>query len=258
MEKKTFLDIFKDHDKNYISSIYEDIELCKNIEISIYTKEFVTPDIYMNIKNNQSKLGVFVHGIGVFADCERKILCFSTNTYETLDYDIHVVKIKNKSKFKELKHKDYLGSIMALGVKRSLFGDLVVKGDACFVPMTRSVSQYVQDNLTTIGNCPCTIDRIDINSEDIPKIEFEEKIIMVTSLRLDNVVPSICNMSRAKGTDLISNGSVLLNYLKCNRKDKLIEMKDTITIRGFGKYKINSIEGETSKGRIKLLIGKYI
>ncbi|WP_346937608.1 YlmH/Sll1252 family protein [Clostridium sp.] len=258
MDKKTFLDIFKDHDKNYISSIYEDIELCKNIEMPIYTKEFVTPDIYMNIKNNQGKLGVFVHGTGVFEDSERKMICFSINAYETLDYDIHVIKIKNKSKFKELKHKDYLGSIMALGVKRSLFGDLVVKGDACFVPMASSVSQYVQDNLTAIGNCPCSIDRVNINSEDIPKIEFEEKIIIVTSLRLDNVIPSICNMSRAKGTDLISNGSVLLNYLICNRKDKLIEMKDTITIRGFGKYKVNSIEGETSKGRIKLLIGKYV
>lgn len=224
----------------------------------IYTKEFVTPDIYMNIKNNQGKLGVFVHGTGVFEDSERKMICFSINAYETLDYDIHVIKIKNKSKFKELKHKDYLGSIMALGVKRSLFGDLVVKGDACFVPMASSVSQYVQDNLTAIGNCPCSIDRVNINSEDIPKIEFEEKIIIVTSLRLDNVIPSICNMSRAKGTDLISNGSVLLNYLICNRKDKLIEMKDTITIRGFGKYKVNSIEGETSKGRIKLLIGKYV
>ncbi|GAA0767475.1 YlmH/Sll1252 family protein [Clostridium subterminale] len=258
MDKKTFLDIFKDHDKNYISSIYEDIELCKNIEMPIYTKEFVTPDIYMNIKNNQGKLGVFVHGTGVFEDSERKMICFSINAYETLDYDIHVIKIKNKSKFKELKHKDYLGSIMALGVKRSLFGDLVVKGDACFVPMASSVSQYVQDNLTAIGSCPCSIDRVNINSEDIPKIEFEEKIIIVTSLRLDNVIPSICNMSRAKGTDLISNGSVLLNYLICNRKDKLIEMKDTITIRGFGKYKVNSIEGETSKGRIKLLIGKYV
>lgn len=258
MDKKTFLDIFKDHDKNYISSIYEDIELCKNIEMPIYTKEFVTPDIYMNIKNNQGKLGVFVHGTGVFEDSERKMICFSINAYETLDYDIHVIKIKNKSKFKELKHKDYLGSMMALGVKRSLFGDLVVKGDACFVPMASSVSQYVQDNLTAIGNCPCSIDRVNINSEDIPKIEFEEKIIIVTSLRLDNVIPSICNMSRAKGTDLISNGSVLLNYLICNRKDKLIEMKDTITIRGFGKYKVNSIEGETSKGRIKLLIGKYV
>ena len=99
--------------------------------------------------------------------------------------------------------------------------------------MVNPVSQYVQDNLTTIGNCPCSIDRVDISSEDIPKIEFEEKSIIITSLRLDNVVPSICNMSRAKGTEFISNGSVLLNYLTCNRKDKLVEMKDTITIRGY-------------------------
>jgi RNA-binding protein YlmH len=258
MDKKTFLNMFKDHDKNYISSIYEDIQLCRNIEVPIYIKEFVTPDIYMNIKNNESKLGVFVYGTGVFDDSERKILCFSTNTYEALDYDIHVIRIKNKSKFKELKHKDYLGAIMALGVKRDLFGDLIVQGDACFVPMVNAISQYVQDNLTTIGNCPCSIDIVDISSEDIPKIKFEEKSIIVTSLRLDNVVPSICNMSRAKCTEFIGNGSVLLNYLTCNRKDKLVEMKDTITIRGFGKYKVNSIEGETSKGRLKLLIGKYI
>lgn len=258
MDKRTFLDMFKDHDRNYISSIYEDILLCRNIEVPIYTKEFVTPDIYMNIKNNESKLGIFVHGAGVFEDSERKIICFSTNTYEVPDYDIHVIKIKNKSKFKELKHKDYLGSIMALGVKRSLFGDLVVKGDVCFVPMVTSVSEYVENNLTTIGNCPCIIDKIDKGSECIPKIEFEEKSIIVTSLRLDNIVPSISNMSRTKGNDLISNGCVLLNYLTCNRKDKLVEKKDTITIRGFGKYRINSIEGETNKGRIKLLIGKYV
>lgn len=258
MDKKTFLDMFKDYDRNYISSIYEDIQLCRNIEVPIYTKEFVTPDIYMNIKSNESRLGVFVHGTGVFEESERKILCFSTNTYETLDYDIHVIKIKNKSKFKELKHKDYLGSIMALGIKRNLFGDLIVHEDTCFVPMVSSVSEYVQDNLTTIGNCPCTIDKVDINNENIPKIEFEEKNIIVTSLRIDNIVPSICNISRTKGTELISNGSVLLNYLNCNRKDKLVEMKDTITIRGFGKYKVISIEGETSKGRIKLLIGRYV
>ncbi|MEG1256312.1 YlmH/Sll1252 family protein [Clostridium sp.] len=258
MDKRTFLETFKEHDKNYISSIYEDIYLCKTIGVPIYTKEFITPDIYVNLKKQGSRLGVTVHGNGVFDHSERKMLCFSTGVDIPSDYEVDIIKITNKSKFKNLSHKDFLGAIMSLGIKRSLFGDLVVKEDSCFVPIAKSVSPYIVGNLTTIGNCPCTIKEVDINSEIIPDINFEKKSIIATSLRLDNIIPSICNISRAKGTTLITSGAVLLNYLECDRKDKLIEINDTITIRGFGKYKLHTITGETGKGRIKLLIGKYI
>lgn len=258
MDKKAFLDMFKDHDKNYISSIYEDINLCKNIEMPVYTKDFITPDIYINIKKCENKLGVFVSAYGVYKYSERKMLCFKAYKEQPSNYDIDVIKITNKSKFTYLRHKDYLGAIMSLGVKRSLFGDLIVKEDTCYVPIAKNVSLYVQDNLTTIGKCPCLINLVDLSNEAIPEVNFEEKNIIATSMRLDNIVPSICNISRAKGTDLITSGAVLLNYLICDRKDKLVEIDDTITIRGFGKYKLQEIIGETEKGRSKLIIGKYI
>ncbi|MEG0306301.1 MAG: YlmH/Sll1252 family protein [Clostridium sp.] len=258
MDKKTFLDVFKDHDKNYISSLYEDINLCRIIDGPIYTKEFITPDIYINLKKQESRIGVSINGNGVFTNSERKMLCFSMGTEIPKSYGIDMIQITNKSKFKDLAHKDFLGAIMSLGIKRSLFGDLVVKEDSCFVPISESVSQYIIENLTTIGNCPCTIKQIDTDSDIIPDVTFEDKSIIATSLRLDNIIPSICNISRAKGTILITSGAVLLNYLQCDVKDKLIEINDTITIRGFGKYKLHMITGETGKGRVKLLIGKYI
>ena len=258
MDKKAFLDMFKDKDKNYISSLYEDIELCRSIEMPIYTKEFVTPDIYIKLKNNQSKLGVKIDSFGVFDDCERKMLKFYIHNEELSFYEMELIEITNKSKFKNLSHRDYLGSIMSLGIKRNLFGDLVVKDNCCFIPISSSIYNYVIDNLTSIGNCPCSIKKIDMDYEGIPKINFEEKVIIATSLRVDSVIPGICNLSRAKSTELINAGGVLLNYQICDRKDKIVEINDTITIRGFGKYKVKSIVGETGKGRIKILIGKYV
>lgn len=258
MDKKVFLDMFRDQDKNYISGLYEDIELCRNIEVPIYTKEFVTPDIYMKLKSSENKLGVRVHGNGVFEDCERRMVKFFMHQEEAKAYELEVLKVTNKSKFKELGHRDYLGSIMGLGIKRNLFGDLVVEDNRCYIVVAASVSNYILDNLSQIGNCPCTVEIFDKERDELPKINFSEKAIIATSLRLDNVVPGICNISRGKGTEIINGGAVLLNYQICDRKDKIVEINDTITIRGFGKFKIKSIIGETGKGRIKLLVGKYI
>ena len=239
MDKKAFLDMFKDQDKNYISGLYEDIELCRSIEVPIYTKDFLTPDVYMKLKANENKLGVMVEVNGDFEDCERRMVKFSIFHDTSEGYEFEVLVITNKSKFKNLSHRDYLGSIMALGIKRNLFGDLVVDGNRCFIPVAASVSQYIVDNLTNIGNCPCSVEVFHQEKNILPKIGFDEKTIIATSLRIDNVVPGICNVSRAKGTELINGGAVLLNYQSCDRKDKIVEINDTITIRGFGKYKAN-------------------
>lgn len=258
MDKKAFIDMFKDQDKNYISGLYEDIELCRNIQLPIYTKEFITPDIYIKLKVSENKLGIRIESNGVFEDSERRMVKFSTNEDGFQGYEFQVLVITNKSKFKELSHRDYLGSIMALGIKRNLFGDLVVKDNQCFVPVASSVSNYILNNLNQIGNCPCTVEALNEIKSKLPKINFDERTIIATSLRIDNVVPGICNISRTRGTELINGGAVLLNYQSCDRKDKIVEINDTITIRGFGKYKVKAIIGETGKGRIKLLVGKYI
>lgn len=90
MDKKTFLNMFQEYDKNYISSIFEDIELCKNIDVPICTKEFVTPDIYYKLKVEENKLGVTVLGSGSFEECERRYYASQQipkgNTFMTIKY----------------------------------------------------------------------------------------------------------------------------------------------------------------------------
>lgn len=257
MNKKEFLNFFSGYDKNHISNIFDDIELSRKIECPICTEEFVTPDIYLRLIKIENSLGIYVHSYGVFEESERKILCFSKDKEESISYDIELLKIVNKSKFKSLTHRDYLGSLMALGVKREMFGDLIVRDNSCFVPVCGKIVQYILDNLTTIGRCPCTVEKVDIKVDNIPPVSLDEKVILATSLRIDNMIPGICNLSRTKASEMISSGSVLINYLDCRKKDTLVQINDTITIRGYGKYKVISILGETNKGRNKVIIGKY-
>lgn len=257
MEKNAFINSFSQCEKNFISRIYEDINLCKKTFSVIYSNEFVVSYVYNKLIELQQELGVKVGTYGVFDECERRLVSFSQEE-ETLSYPIDFLKITNKSKFKELGHKDYLGTLMSLGLKREVFGDLIVEGNNCYVPVLMEITNYIIANLNTINTCPCEVKVIDQDSYEIPKVKFEEKVIIITSQRLDNVISGITNLSRNNTSVLISNGSVLINHMESTRKDKIVKPQDVITIRGYGKFKLFDIIGETQKNRLKVLIKKYL
>lgn len=257
MEKNAFLNSFSQCEKNFISRLYEDINLCKKTFSVIYSNEFVVPYVYNKLLEMQQELGVKIDTYGVFEECERKMISFSLED-TILSYPIDFLKITNKSKFKVLGHKDYLGTLMSLGVKREVFGDLVVEGNNCYVPVTMEITNYIIANLNTINTCPCDIKVIEQKVDEIPKVKYEEKVIIITSQRLDNVISGITNLSRNNANTLINNGSVLINHLECVKKDKIVKPQDIITIRGYGKYKLFDIVGETQKNRLKVLIKKYL
>ncbi|WP_017415679.1 RNA-binding protein [Clostridium tunisiense] len=256
MEKMTFINSFSEYDKNYMSNIYDNIVLCKKTHNTVFTKEFLIPYIYNKLSNMSNELGVKVYCYGVYEDSERKIVAF--DLYEKPEeFPVDLIKVTNKSKFKNLSHKDYLGSLMALGLKREVFGDLVVEDDHCYVPAVRDITNYILGTLETIGHCPCELEILKNNPESIPKVKFQEKVIIFTSLRLDNIVSGICNLSRNESNSLISGGFVMINHITVSKKDKLVKPQDIITIRGHGKFRVQDIIGETHKSRLKVLIRKY-
>ncbi|MPM29040.1 hypothetical protein SDC9_75579 [bioreactor metagenome] len=256
MDKTAFINSFDQCDKNYISNIYNSIMICKKTHNTVFTKEFLIPYIYNKLINMEKELGIKVYCYGIYEECERKIVAFDLYE-EPREYPIDLIKITNKSKFKNLTHRDYLGSLMSLGLKREVFGDLVVEDNNCYVPVLGDITNYILGSLETIGNCPCEIEILESNIENIPVVKFQEKVIICSSLRLDNVVSELSNLSRNDGNTLINNGSVMINHIICNKKDKLVKPLDIITVRGYGKFKMQEIAGETQKNRLKIVIRKY-
>ena len=90
------------------------------------------------------------------------------------------------------------------------------------------------------------------------KQEFKEVEIIVSSIRLDNIVAEIANTSRTKAKELIEEGLVYVNSINENNSSKKILLNDIINVRGKGKYIFEEIIGNTRTDRIRLKLKKYM
>ncbi|MCB2291961.1 RNA-binding protein [Clostridium algoriphilum] len=257
MNKNQFLNSVNIEDKNLISNIYNKIQIAENTNKIIYTNDFLPPAIWNQVSTICKNYGVELFTNGVFKDADRRMLSFSSEGEPTI-YPINLLKISNKSKFSKVDHKDYLGSIMSLGIKREKLGDLIIQGSTCYAPVCNDISNYIIDNLNKIKNCPCEVSQYDYTLNEIPERKFLEKIVISTSFRLDSMVSAVCNISRSNSVQLISSGKILINYFQCEKKDKVINNNDILTIRGYGKFMVADIIGSTQKGRLKVIIKQYI
>lgn len=257
MDKKSFLKFFKDNDEYMISSLWNDMELVNDIEVPVFTKEFYPPAVWSFLeKNNINGLKFICKGLN--EESEKRIIMISPKDYDTefINFPVVYFKIDGQNKFRELHHKDFLGTIMSLGIKREILGDLIVKNNVCFGIILDEKYDIINNEIDKIGKIPVKIEKISF--EDIPKSEFKESIMLVSSLRLDNFVSAVTGLSRQKSVEEIDKGNVLLNYNI--EKDKSMEIKegDVLTIKKTGKFRFEEIAGESRKNKIRVKIKKFI
>lgn len=155
-----------------------------------------------------------------------------------------------------LSHRDFLGAVMALGVKREAVGDILIEDGRAVVFCSDSVAKLILSELDKVGrvgvtahsgfsgNLPHTANRVN-------------ESLTVSSLRLDCVVAAICNVSRNTANELILEKRVSVNSVPCEKPTKCVTIGDKITVRGTGKFTLFALDGETRKGRIKITIQKY-
>ena len=245
---------FADDERDEALNLYEKYLLAKEKDIPMFGKAFYTPNIWSWFEKNLCSKDFKVETNGFFEDAERRMISFN-NIYEN-SFPMKLIKIQNTSKFSSLNHKDFLGGILSLGIERNKIGDLLVDKNSCYVPVYEEIENFIIYNIDKISRVVCTAEVID-SFEFLPKVNFKEEIILVSSLRIDGVVSKITNVSRSKATTMIEQGQVLINYVKI--KDKSYELKgeERITIRGFGKFILGNSIGNSKSGRIKVIIKKY-
>lgn len=260
MNKKDFLASIPYEDKVALSNIYDKIALSIRIKRSLYLNEFYPPSIWKSLKDINNLLGCNISNFGIFEESDRRVISILTeDEFEDInEYPIELIRIKNKSAFSNLVHSDFLGALMSLGIKREKFGDLIVEDQSCYVPVCSEIAYYVKENLIKIGKSPCTVDILDIKKSIIPQYKFEEKYIIVTSMRADCVISALCNISRSACVDIINKGKVLVDYQRINNKNYCINEGTIITVRGYGKFKVLEPIGKTKRERDKIKIKKYI
>jgi len=153
-------------------------------------------------------------------------------------------------------HRDFLGSFMGLGIERDVVGDILVGEGRCVVFIREEMGRYFTDNLRKIG-------RIGVKLSEgcqhpLPDSRVYKPVGgVVASARLDCMVALLCKTSREKAAGMIIGGLAAVNHLEVLAGDRKIEESDIITVRGYGKFIIDTLGPLTGKGRLKVQCRKY-
>lgn len=234
--------------------VYDKFRLASERDITVFTNSFVPPNIWSFFYENFNSNILKVETNGFFKECERRVISFN-NLYEA-NYPIVMLVVESNLNFSKLNHRDYLGSILSLGIEREKIGDIVIEDNKAYVPVMDDIWSYIYNNLTTIGRTPVKVNIIE-NYDEVPIVNFEEDVIIVSSLRIDNFICKLAKVSRGKAIDLIDTGKVLVDYGKVKSKSQEISKDTRITIRGIGKFIVGDIIGETKSGKQRVIIKKY-
>ncbi len=189
------------------------------------------------------------------SSCERVFLgCFPEWMNEP-DFPITAVTFTYRTT-DSLRHRDVLGALMALGIKRETVGDILIEQGRAVVFLSNDITNFVAENLGKIGNVGVTI-QIGITGDLPERNSLLENSATIASLRLDCVVSALAKCSRNTANELIENGFVSVNSVICQKSTKTLENGDVLSVRHKGKFEIVSTDKKTKKERIILAFKSY-
>lgn len=157
-----------------------------------------------------------------------------------------------------IRHQDILGSLFSLNIDSSYFGDIVLFNGYYYVFVSKDLALYIKDNLKMVGNKKVSLEEVDLSVLDNYERKYEEKEIIVSSLRIDNIISGIINTSRKVALDKIKNKEVIVNYDVMNKNSYILKENDIFSIRRYGKYKFVGIVKSTKKNNFIVRYLKYI
>lgn len=253
-------------DKILLAQVSDKIEMCENKNKIEYTDFLDLAQIEL-VQNYIDKLKIENYiSYGGYEQSERKLFVIypekfnSTVVEKNLVSIVKIVRIQLPDELKgKYAHRDYLGAVIKLGVKREKVGDIIVDNDGADIIVEKDISKFLLENLsglTRFSKSKITIEKID-NLRTV-EVRREEREIIVSSLRLDNVISELARCSRNKALDIINMERVFVNFQCETKKTKQIKTGDMVTIRGKGRFYIKELVGQTKSGRVIVKIEKFV
>ena len=177
---------------------------------------------------------------------------------ELPEYPARPLKIICKAADLKLSHRDYLGALMAQGVRREAIGDLWVTEEGCTLLVLTEVAAHLLNNLDKVGNAGVTVAQCGFEELSPSERTFREVRDTVASLRLDAVSGAAFGLSRAQAQEAVRSGLVTLNWAVIHSAATAVNEGDILSMRGHGRARLTSASHITRKGNIAIVIEKYI
>lgn len=201
-------------------------------------------DIVYKIIGHQD-LQVKANGGLINAESQRMIICPDFYELEDNDFEIVVVEIIYNQQFGKLQHKDVLGALMNLGIKRGCIGDIYDDSHIYFT-CTSQTYPYIQEHLKQIKKAKVKLRKTDEKIEIIH--QYTTHTFFLSSMRLDKIVSTMFKVSRQVASESIRSGFVKVNHKEVEEVSFLCHNNDMISFKRHGRVKIVDEERTTKQG----------
>lgn len=204
------------------------------------------------LKGGSVRYGFF----GGFEEAERTVLACLPEWCDKAEYPVSAVTFLFR-KQDAVSHRDVLGTLMGKGIAREFVGDILVEPGRAVAFVKSEIAEFVVGETDRIG-------RAGVKAQlgfSAPLPALGEPVICrdtVASLRLDCVTAALCGISRSAAADIIEQGLVSVNSVCRDKVTHTVSSGDRVTVRGKGRFTVNSAEAHSRKGRIILEYGKFI
>lgn len=267
MDKQKILsDYKKQEEKILLAQILDKIEFSKQREKLEYT-DFL--DMYQTslVKSFMKKIDFENYILyGGFDNAERNVLIIYPEKYNMTMIEknyskiIKVIRIVLSEEEKgNYSHRNYLGGIVKLGMKREKVGDILVFDDGADILVKDETADTLKQELGTLTRFEnARIEIVELKDIREQEVKLEELNIIVPSLRLDNFVSDLARTSRSKAVQIIDSERVFINGHNETKASKQVKLGDVITIRGKGRFAVKEFSGSTRSGRTVVKVEKYV
>lgn len=247
---------FRPSEYVFIDRIEDQIAWVLNYDVPVLT-DFLDPrQQYIVFNRVQAYSGIQVVTWGGFLNSERKRALIFPEYYSSnnQDFDISCLEIIYPDKFITLTHHQILGTLMNSGISRDILGDIITDGQRWQLLLASNFIDFLKYNMVKIGKYQISLEEVALSNIITPKEDWIQDTIYVNSLRLDLILAKTLRQSRDRIKKLIDHGDVKVNWQEVLKSDYVLTDSDMISIRRFGRVKIDSIEGKTKKGNYRVSV----
>ncbi len=195
---------------------------------------------------------------GGYEDAERTAAVFMPEYADDAESLISVIRVRSAAGGKKLTHRDYLGSLTGLGIRREMIGDILVTDRGADIIVMKEIEEFILMNYDKAGRTQLSTECIPLEKLYVPRKDTLRIKDTVASMRLDNVISSAFGISRVKASEAVKTGVVFVNSLQCEKADMQINEGDILVLRGKGKAVLSEVGRKTRKNRTAVVIDRYI
>lgn len=248
-------------DRVLIAKVLDKAELAERAGKLIHT-DFLDPYQQSLVERYLSGNEQFEYVIdGGYHGAERAVAFFCppfvSPEEETLRQVFRLVEVMPTTR-EVLSHRDYLGSLMSLGLKREKTGDILVDSENCHMVVFEEIADYIRYNLVKVGSARVEVEVKEVTELRSPEPKTKEISVTVASLRLDCIAGPGFGMSRSKAAEFIKAGKLNLNWVAVEDPGKTVKEGDTLTIRGRGRVVVEQVGNRTKRDRIGVVLRKFL